>query len=78
MRSIFGTSAKRGGGAEALDVDEIEIPSPAEDDDTLLLVNEALEKLATLDPRKAELVKLSLLVGRVAGAVGVGDNEVRP
>ena len=57
------SAAKRGGGAEPLDVDEIEIPSPAPDDDALLLVNEALEKFAALDPRKAELVKLRYFVG---------------
>ena len=57
------SAAKRGGGAEPLDVDEIEIPSPTPDDDALLLVNEALEKFAALDPRKAELVKLRYFVG---------------
>jgi RNA polymerase sigma factor (TIGR02999 family) len=56
-------AAKRGSGAAPLDVDEVEIPSPAADDDTLLRVNEALEKLAALDPRKAELVKLRYFVG---------------
>jgi RNA polymerase sigma factor (TIGR02999 family) len=56
-------AAKRGGGAEPLDVDEVEIPSPAADDDQLLAVNEALEKFAALDPRKAELVKLRYFVG---------------
>jgi RNA polymerase sigma factor (TIGR02999 family) len=56
-------AAKRGGGVAPLDVDEIEIPSPAADDDSLLAVNEALEKFTAIDPRKAELVKLRYFVG---------------
>ena len=56
-------AAKRGGGAVQVDLDEIEIPSPTADDDQLLAVNEALEKFAALDPRKAELVKLRYFVG---------------
>src|SRR2546423_8887746 len=56
-------AAKRGGGAQVLDVDEIEIPSPAADDDRLLAVNEVLEKFAALEPRKAELVKLRYFAG---------------
>ena len=39
------------------------IPMPAADDEQLLAVNEALEKFAVLDPRKAELVKLRYFVG---------------
>lgn len=68
-------AVKRGGGAAPLDVDELEIPSPASDDDTLLLVNEALEKLSAIDPRKAELVKLRYFVGlsfaETAAALGI-------
>ena len=56
-------AAKRGAGAVRIDLDEIEIPSPVADDDQLLAVNEALEKFAVLDPRKAELVKLRYFVG---------------
>ncbi len=56
-------AAKRGGGAVQVELDEIEIPSPAADDDQLLAMNEALEKFAALDPRKAELVKLRYFVG---------------
>jgi RNA polymerase sigma factor (TIGR02999 family) len=68
-------AAKRGGGSERVDLDEIEIPSPAVDDDSLLQVNEALEKLAAIDPRKAELVKLRYFVGmnfeEAAAALGI-------
>ena len=68
-------AAKRGAGAAMVDVDEIEIPSPVADDDQLLAVNEALEKFAALDPRKAELVKLRYFVGmsfdEAAAALGI-------
>ncbi len=68
-------AAKRGAGAAMVDVDEIEIPSPIADDDQLLAVNEALEKFAVLDPRKAELVKLRYFVGmsfdEAATALGI-------
>ena len=68
-------AAKRGGGAARVELDEVEIPSPTSDDDQLIAVNEALEKFATLDPRKAELVKLRYFVGmsfdEVAAALGI-------
>ena len=68
-------AAKRGAGAAVVDLDEIEIPSPVADDDQLLAVNEALEKFAALDPRKAELVKLRYFVGlnfdEAAAALGI-------
>jgi RNA polymerase sigma factor (TIGR02999 family) len=56
-------AAKRGGGAVPVDLDEVEIPSPTANDDQLLAMNEALEKFAAVDPRKAELVKLRYFVG---------------
>jgi RNA polymerase sigma factor (TIGR02999 family) len=68
-------AAKRGGGLEPLDVDAIEIPSPTMDDDGLLRVSEALDRLAAIDPRKAELVKLRYFVGmsfnETAAALGI-------
>lgn len=48
---------------EHVDLEEIEIPSPAADDDQLLALDEALDRLAAFDPRKAELVKLRYFVG---------------
>ena len=56
-------AAKRGAGVEVVDLDGLEISSPLADDDQLLAVNEALEKLAAVDERKAELVKLRYFVG---------------
>src|SRR5262249_20405098 len=54
---------KRGGGAEHLDVDELEIALGPRDGEELLAVHEALDKLAAVYPRKAELVKLRYFVG---------------
>lgn len=56
-------AAKRGGGQEPVELDKVELPAPVTDDDALLRVNEALEKLAAVDARKAELVKLRYFVG---------------
>jgi RNA polymerase sigma factor (TIGR02999 family) len=67
-------AAKRGAGEVCLDADDLDIPAPAADDQ-LLAVNEALEKFAVLDARKAELVKLRYLVGmnfeEAAEALGI-------
>ncbi len=49
-------------GAVHLDVDEIEIASPAPDDQ-LLALNEALDRFAVIEPQQAELVKLRYFVG---------------
>lgn len=56
-------AAKRGAGAEHLDLEEMEIASPPANDDALLALNEALEKFSNVDERKAELVKLRYFVG---------------
>ncbi len=53
---------RRGSGAAHLDVDEIEIASPAPDDQ-LLALNDALDRFAVLEPQQAELVKLRYFVG---------------
>src|SRR5688572_1867731 len=53
---------RRGAGAAHLDVDELEIASPAPDDQ-LLALNEALDRFAALEPEQAELVKLRYFVG---------------
>jgi RNA polymerase sigma factor (TIGR02999 family) len=56
-------AARRGGGIKPLDISELELPSTSANEEALLLVNEALEKLAAIDPKKAELVKLRYFVG---------------
>ncbi len=56
-------AVKRGGGAGRLSLDDMEIPIADVDDEQLLAVNEALEKLASVHPRKAVLVKLRYFTG---------------
>lgn len=53
---------KRGGDWQRIDLGKVQIASDA-DDDTLLLVNEALEKLAREDASAAEIVKLRFFGG---------------
>jgi RNA polymerase sigma factor (TIGR02999 family) len=55
-------AAKRGAGGERLDVNELDLPAPAADDQ-LLAMHEALAKFATMDTRKAELLKLRYFAG---------------
>lgn len=55
-------AAKRGAGAERVDVVEVDLPGPVKDEQVLAM-NDALERFATLDPRKAELVKLRYFAG---------------
>jgi RNA polymerase sigma factor (TIGR02999 family) len=56
-------AAKKGAGVEHVDAGEIEIAAPADKDDEILAVHEALDALAAHDARKAELVKLRYFVG---------------
>ena len=68
MRRILIDNARRklaqrhGGGQQRVDVMDIEIPATMQEDE-LLVMNDALEKLAVLDKQKAELVKLRFFVG---------------
>ena len=67
-------AARHGGGQVKLNIHEIELAAPAQDDE-LLAVNEVLEKLAVRDSKKAELVKLRYFVGltteEAAGVLGI-------
>ena len=69
MRSILIDRARRrlalrhGGGQEHVDVQELEIAAPVEKDGEMLALNDALDRLAGHDARKAELVKLRYFVG---------------
>lgn len=71
-------AARHGGGQRRVDTNELEweIPAPT-DDEELLAVNEALDRLATADPPKAELVKLRYFVGmtieEAAAALGISE-----
>jgi RNA polymerase sigma factor (TIGR02999 family) len=55
-------AAKHGGGRRRLDADTIAIAA-AESDEDLVAIDEALDRLAALDPVKAELVKLRYFAG---------------
>lgn len=56
-------AAKRGGGHEKVNLDDVDLPFSSDSDDRVLRINEALEKLARIEPRKAELVKLRYFAG---------------
>jgi len=53
---------KRGGELKRVELDSIELASPMPDDE-LLALDEALDRLATVDTRAAEMVKLCFFVG---------------
>jgi RNA polymerase sigma factor (TIGR02999 family) len=68
MRRILVESGRRkkrlkhGGQLERVEVDAIDLPLPMPDDE-LLALDEALDRLATVDARAAEVVKLCYFVG---------------
>lgn len=62
-------AGKRGGNWERLDLDKVEIATEV-DDDTLLLVSEALDKLAKQDSKAAEIVKLRFFGGLTLDKAG--------
>jgi RNA polymerase sigma factor (TIGR02999 family) len=53
---------RRGDGVLNLNLDGLEVSAPL-DDESVLAVNEALEKFSAVDPQKAELVKLRYFAG---------------
>ena len=53
---------KRGGDLQRVDIDAIELPSPMPNDE-LLALDEALDRLAAVDTRAAQIVKLCFFVG---------------
>jgi RNA polymerase sigma factor (TIGR02999 family) len=85
MRRILIERARRrqrvrhGGGQERVDVDEVQIAAP-EDDDKLLQIHEALDRLAAEDKVKAEVVKLRFFAGltdrEVADLLGLSERTI--
>jgi RNA polymerase sigma factor (TIGR02999 family) len=63
------SAGKRGIGWERINLDKIEIAADA-DDEILLLVSEALDKLAQEQPQAAEVVKLRFFVGLTLDEAG--------
>jgi RNA polymerase sigma factor (TIGR02999 family) len=82
MRRILIENARRklalrhGGGQVRLDVDELQLAAP-DSDAQVLAINEALEKFATFDQQKAELVKLRYFAGltieQAAQVLGISE-----
>ena len=80
MRRILVESARRkqclkhGGALQRVDVDEVDLPLPMPGDE-LLALDEALDRLATVDSRAADVVKLCFFVGltqeRAAKELGI-------
>jgi len=71
---------KRGGGAERIDLDAVEVAASA-NDSTLLRIDEALQKLEVEDPESAELVRLRFFVGmkteEAAAALGISERTAK-
>ena len=67
-------AARHGGGQQRVELEQVELPFPG-DDDQLLAVNDALEQLAAAHPLEAEVVKLRYFVGlthdETAEALGI-------
>lgn len=70
---------KRGGSARKVPLDGVAIPAKRVFD--IVELNEALERLARLDPRKAQIVELHFFGGlgleETAGIIGVSEKTVR-
>ena len=86
MRRILVENARRklrlrhGGQFERVDYEVINLPIAA-DDEKCLQVNEALERLAEVDPRKADVVKMRIFVGleiqEIASALDASEKTVQ-
>ena len=85
MRRILVERARRrqrlrhGGGWERVEADAVEIPV-ALDDEKIIQVNEALDKLESESPEEAQIVKMKFFVGmkseEIADALGVSEKTV--
>jgi RNA polymerase sigma factor (TIGR02999 family) len=71
---------RRGGGLQRVDLDEVTLATH-DQDDVILAVNEALEKLEVESPQKAQIVKLRYFGGlghaEIAEVLGVSEPTVR-
>ena len=85
MRRILVESARRkkrlkhGGALERVDVDEVDVPLPMPEDEIIVL-DEAVDRLARVDQRAADVVKLRFFTGlnqeEVAEELGVSLRTV--
>lgn len=71
---------RHGGDLKRVDLDSVDLAATT-DDDTLLRMNDALERLALHAPEKAQLVKLRFFTGlsvdQAAAALGVGRETAK-
>jgi len=71
---------KRGGSPERIDLDQVDLAVES-DEATLLMINDALEKLTNQDPSMAELVKLRFFVGldytQAAEVLGISERSAK-
>ena len=71
---------KRGAGAVRIDLDGVDV-AVAADDESLIAVDEALERLAVQDPQSAEVVKLRFFAGleyaEAAEALGISERSAK-
>ena len=70
---------KHGGGQQRVDIADLECPAPSSDE-RILLIDEALEKLAKKHPERAKIVVMKFFGGmtnqEVAVALGIGERTV--
>ena len=73
-------AARHGGGQQRVELEQVELPFPG-DDDQLLAVNDALDQLAAAHPLEAEVVKLRYFVGmtnqEAAEALGISARTAK-
>jgi RNA polymerase sigma-70 factor (ECF subfamily) len=71
---------KRGGGWQRISLDDSEIPS-ADSDENLLALDDAMERLAVADKRKAQVVEMrffgGMTNGEIAEYVGVSVDTIK-
>ena len=71
---------RHGGQHEWVDYDVIDLPIAA-DDEKGLQVHEALDRLAQIDPRKADVVKMRMFIGlevrEIAAALNASERTVQ-
>jgi len=71
---------RRGAGAEPIRLEDVDVATAA-DDDTLLAVDEAMEKLAKEDPASAAFIRLRFFAGmtneEAAEALGIPERTAR-
>lgn len=74
-------TARRGAGAERVDLEEVDVAAPAGGGDDLLQVHEVLDRFAAEEPQKAELVKLRFFVGlsltEAGGVLGLPERTAK-